>query len=123
MLFSTVQEWLAGMNSQGYAGGTTWTLPEESDILTLAADMKLQPGDQQLMANGSIGPFQYLQPFFYWACVPAQTGSGQPPCDYATNIGVVLHTPMEWSFNFDTGFEGTDLASKEFFVEVYYPAP
>ena len=32
-------------------------------------------------------------------------------------------TPMEWSFNFDTGFQGTDQATKQFYVTVYYPAP
>ena len=32
-------------------------------------------------------------------------------------------TPMRWSFDFDNGFEGTDEITKEFYVEVYYPAP
>ena len=30
---------------------------------------------------------------------------------------------MEYSFNFDDGFLGTDQNIKQFYVEVYYPAP
>jgi hypothetical protein len=30
---------------------------------------------------------------------------------------------MEWSFDFDDGFEGTDSSDKEFYVMVNYPAP
>jgi hypothetical protein len=30
---------------------------------------------------------------------------------------------MEWSFNFDDGFTGTDSNDKEFYVTVYFPAP
>ena len=28
---------------------------------------------------------------------------------------------MEWSYNFDTGFQGTDLNPKQFYVMIYYP--
>jgi hypothetical protein len=28
---------------------------------------------------------------------------------------------LYWSFNFDDGFEGTDLPGKQFYVMVYYP--
>jgi hypothetical protein len=28
---------------------------------------------------------------------------------------------MEWSYNFDTGFQGTDLNTKQFYVMTYYP--
>jgi hypothetical protein len=30
---------------------------------------------------------------------------------------------MEFSFNFDDGFQGTDENSKMFYVTVYYPVP
>jgi hypothetical protein len=30
---------------------------------------------------------------------------------------------MHYSFNFDDGFEGTDLPNKRFYVMVYFPAP
>ena len=32
-------------------------------------------------------------------------------------------TPMEYSFNFDNGFLGTDMFDKQFYVMVYFPAP
>jgi len=30
---------------------------------------------------------------------------------------------MRWSFDFDDGFQDTDKTTKQFYVEVYYPAP
>jgi hypothetical protein len=29
---------------------------------------------------------------------------------------------MMWSFLFDTGFQATDMTSKEFYIETYFPA-
>jgi hypothetical protein len=31
-------------------------------------------------------------------------------------------TPMEWSFNFADGFQGTDKNDESFYVMVYFPA-
>ena len=35
--------------------------------------------------------------------------------------GIPVQNQM-WSFNFDDGFQGTDLVSKLFYVMVYFPA-
>ena len=79
------------------------------------------------MSAASVGPFQHLQPFFYWACVPTdpsgnKNGNARSPCDFGAHAGENSGgADMEWSFNFDTGFQATDLGTKQFFVMVYYP--
>ena len=111
--------WLAAMNASNYAGSNQWALPHDSDLEKLFQDLGLQPGDRRMLWEGRNGPFRNLQPFFYWACERDQTGSSQSPCDLNVNPGP---PGMEYSFNFDNGFEGTDQDTKEFYVMVYFPA-
>jgi hypothetical protein len=120
MLFSATSEWIAGMNSASYAGTTTWTLAELAQLQTLYTDLGLQAGTVQLESFASVGPFRNFQPGFYWACEtdPTVTGNSQSPCDPAA----YPQPNYMYSFNFDDGFENTDLLTKEFYVMVYYPA-
>lgn len=114
-----IDGWLAAMNSVTYAGTSFWTLPSLTDLQNLYLDLGIQPGTVKLQAHGYVGPFLNLQPGFYWSCERDSGTTRQAPCD--PNL-----IPVEnqiWSFNFDDGFEGTDLISKEFYVMVYYPAP
>ncbi len=121
MLFDTANSWLDAMKNSNYAGTNNWILPAPTDLQTLFDDLNLQPGDSRLTVQGSVGPFQNLQPFFYWACERDQDGSNRSPCN-GSNPGTSPNgTPMEWSFLLDTGFEATDLNTKEFYVEVYFP--
>ena len=130
MLFGNGTEppWIDDMNQHdhgmGFAGSNQWILPTINDLERLFQDLQLQPGDARFVSEASAGPFQHLQPFFYWACERDQSGNSQSPCngmDAPTPPG--QKTPMEWSFNFDIGFQGTDLQTKQFYVLVYYPAP
>jgi hypothetical protein len=130
MLFGNGTEppWIDDMNQHdhgmGFAGSNQWILPTINDLERLFQDLQLQPGDARFVSEASVGPFQHLQPFFYWACERDQNGNSQSPCngmDAPTPPG--QKTPMEWSFNFDTGFQGTDLQTKQFYVMVYYSAP
>lgn len=128
--------WLAAMNENNYAGSNNWQMPALSDLQNLFTDLGLQPGDPRLESQWFVGPFWHLQPYFYWACEPMNpNANAQAPCDYAlsSSSGMgSLGIPLEYSFNFDNGFEGTDLAglvvpgqdthSKQFYVMVYYPA-
>jgi hypothetical protein len=111
---NTTNGWIVSMNSREYAGTRKWELPGISDLMQLYADMGLSAGDPRLEWPFFVGPFLHLQPGFYWGCVPTARGS----CDYGQSAPGALY----WSFNFDDGFEGTDLPSKEFYVMVYYPA-
>jgi hypothetical protein len=120
--------WLAGLNSAnqtGFAGEKTWALPSVADLKTLSGDLGLPA--PALISQASVGPFQHLQPFFYWACVPSdpsgnKDGNARSPCDFTTHAGQNSGgTDMEWSYNFDTGFQATDLNTKKFYVMVYYP--
>jgi len=122
MLFATEDTWLKAMNDNGYAGTSNWILPAPSDLKTLFSHLNIQPGDSLLTTQGSVGPFQNLQPFFYWACERDQNGSSQSPCNGSIPGTSQNGTPMEWSFISDTGFQATDLDTKEFYVEVYFPA-
>jgi hypothetical protein len=123
MLFGTVSPWLAAVNGAGYAGSNGWSLPTVKQLKALAADLQLATGDDRLTSSASVGPFRNLQPFFYWACERAQGGSSQSLCNGADAAGQDGGTPLEFSFNFDSGFQGTDLEGKQFYVMVYYPAP
>ncbi len=128
MLLSTAQTWIGNMNTAQYAGagtsaGGTWTLPAVADMQGLFGDLQLQQGDPALLSTTPVGSFQNLQPFFYWACMRDQTGSSTSPCngnDAGTNPG---GTVMDFSFNFASGFQGTDEHFKAFYVIVYYPGP
>lgn len=126
MLFETANDpdigWIAALNKNKYAGANSWALPRYDDLKTLASDLQLQAHDRRLVYNGSVGPFQHLQPFFYWACERDQNGDSQSPCDSNLNPPPTGTTPMRWSFNFDNGFQGTSESTKPFYVMVYYPA-
>ncbi len=78
-------------------------------------------GDPRMLSTAAVGPFQSLQPFFYWSCERDQTGTSTSPCngmDAGTNPG---GTTMDFSFDFESGFQGTDEYTKQFYVMVYYP--
>ncbi len=124
MLFETANDWIAAMSKSNYAGASTWASPHYANLHTLFTDLKLSAHDTRLVHQGSVGPFQNLQPFFYWACQRERKGTSQSPCDPTLNPPPNPRgSPMAWSFNFDNGFQGTSLASKPFYVMVYYPAP
>lgn len=120
MLFSSTSSWIAGMNAAKYAGSHTWKLASLAELQTLYADLGLQAGTVQLELFSTVGPFRNLQPGFYWACEtdPNLPGNSQSACDASAYPA----PNFMYSFNFDDGFENTDLLSKEFYVMVYYPA-
>lgn len=111
--------WIVSMNNSNYAATNTWELPSINDLSDLYNDLGLQAGDPRLEWPFFVGPFWHLQPGFYWACVRAAKTGSNGPCDYSQTAPAGL----DWSFDFDDGFEGTDLPSKEFYVMVYFPAP
>jgi hypothetical protein len=117
--------WIAAMNQRNYAGTNNWVLPRLTNLQDLYKDLSLEAGDPRLEWRGLVGPFWHLQPGFYWACQRDFRTAAQAPCDLALSpgLGPDGNTPMEYSFNFDDGFEGTDLNTKQFYVMVYYPAP
>jgi hypothetical protein len=137
--------WLLAMDAQSYAGSGAWTLPATNDLVTLFHDLRLSVGDPRLQVFGQNGPFFNLQPSFYWACEIDNSATGfvfnvTLPCEYSTAPAINQRgVPLMYSYNFDEGFEGTDLAgpagppdvpgvpsdneNKQFFVMVYYPAP
>lgn len=112
-------QWILNMNQRQYAGSGDWELPCLADLQKLYQDIAITAGDTRLEWPFSVSPFWRLQPGFYWACSRAANTGSNGPCDYT------LPAPanLEWSFNFDDGFEGTDLPSKQFYVMVYFPAP
>ena len=128
MLLETAQDkggWIDGMNKANFAGVNNWTLPSETELLDLYSDLNPQVGDLRFLVLSQTGPFQRLQPFFYWGCERKQKGSSQSPCDPNLFPGLSpgpnpVH--MQWSFDMDNGFQGTDLPGKLFYVMVYYPA-
>jgi hypothetical protein len=111
--------WISAMNAAKYAGASTWALPSEAQIAQLYTDMGISVGDNRLEWPFPTGPFSRLQPAFYWACPSGNDGA----CDLTQNAPPDSHYTgnMEWSFNFDDGFEGTDQDDKMFYVMVYYP--
>ncbi len=127
MLFDTAHGqggWLDAMNAANYAGSSAWGLPGIQDLETLFQDLNLEHGSVLLESGRPVGLFRRFQPFFYWACQRLAAGDRQSPCDLANNPPPnPQNVPMRWSFDFDNGFQGTDEITKEFYVEVYYPAP
>jgi len=127
MLLATATQsggWLAGLNESSYAGTNSWMLPSLVDMKALFQDVNLSTGNARLESERSAGPFQNFQPFFYWACMRDQNGTTQSPCDPSLSPTAIT----EYSFDFDNGFEGTDVATagpaqKQLYVMVYYPAP
>ena len=121
MLFQTAMEWVQAMNHSTYLGSSAWEIPATSKTLQgLFVDLNMVSGDSRLMWTGAIGPFQNLQPFFYWACQREQAGNSQSSCtDYAPADG---SSQLQWSFDFDDGFQSTSSLIQKYFVMVYYPA-
>ena len=117
--------WMAALNQHGVAGTSTWTLPKNKDLKQLYQDMRIEAGDPRLEWWGFVGPFWHFQPGFYWSCERDFGTEARAPCDPALfpSYSTDGKAKMEYSFNFDNGFEGTDLPSKQFYVMVYYPAP
>jgi hypothetical protein len=118
MHFQAVDAWLKGLGDRNYAGTNNWVLPELADLETLNAHLGLAPGNPAFAASGSTGPFRNFQPFFYWAC-PKSTADPSR-CDYDRALNVRDNVAMRWSFNFDTGFQGTSQETKQYYVMVYY---
>jgi uncharacterized protein (TIGR03437 family) len=120
MLYATATQWIQAMNSSQYLGSSAWQIAATSKVLQdLLTDMNLGSGDARLVATGTVGPFQNLQPFFYWACQRDQSGNSQSPCTgYAPADG---SSQLQWSYNFDFGFQPTSSLVQKFFVMVYYP--
>jgi hypothetical protein len=86
----------------------------------LYSDLNLARGDTRFMWNGTIGPFRNLQPSFYWGCQRDQSGTGDSPCTgFAPPDGA---NQLQWTFNFDYGFQPTSSLVQRYFVMVYYPA-
>jgi len=116
--------WIVSMNVANYAGSSTWMLPCVGDLEMLYQDLGIEAGVPRLEWPLSSGPFLHLQPGFYWGCERDPLTSGNAPCDYSQNAPPSSASPpMEFSFNFDDGFLGTDQDTKQFYVMVYYPAP
>lgn len=118
--------WIVSMNDQEFAGSANWKLPRIDDLVTLNTDLGLPVGDPRLESQSFVGPFWRLQPGFYWSCPrDSDTTNNQAPCDLGTHPGFApgSNTPMQYSFNFDDGFLGTDKFDKLFYVMVYFPAP
>ncbi len=121
--------WIVFMNNQAYAGSSNWQMPGVTDLQNLYYDLGLLAGggDPRLEARTFVGPFWHLQPGFYWSCERTDLTGSQAPCaDSSVHPGFdpgPNHTWMEYSFNFDNGFQGTDKIDKAFYVMVYFPAP
>jgi hypothetical protein len=107
------------MNASGFAGSKNWQLPCHDDLRQLYQHLNIATGDVRLEWPLPVGPFWRLQPGFYWGCVRAAQLGNNGPCDYTQSAP----DGLEWSFDFDDGFVGTDLPDKEFYVMVYFPAP
>jgi hypothetical protein len=133
MTLNIANTWIGKLNSTHWAGaGTTvggktypiWMMPSDTDLSTLFNHLQLTVGDPRLLMSGTdVSPFKNFQPFFYWSCM-RDPGTNQLPCN-GQNAGT-LHcksggTPMEWAFNFDSGFLGTDENTKKFFFIAYSP--
>lgn len=117
MLFDTATQWIQAMNASQYLGASNWEMPATSKVLqALFTDLNLASGDARLMWTGTSGPFQNLQPSFYWACGRDQAGGGASPCTGYAPGG------LQWSFDFDYGFQSTSSLVQKYFVMVYYPA-
>ena len=121
MLFDTATRWIGAMNSAKYLGSSAWQLPATSKVLQdFFTDLSLASGDARLMWTGAMGPFGNLQPFFYWVCERDQSGNSQSACGgYAPADG---SSQLQWSFDFDDGFQSTSSIIQQYFVMVYYPA-
>jgi hypothetical protein len=128
MLEKTATQWIGQLNAgAGYLQEKHWKLPDSvPEFLALYTALKLKTGDRRLMATGNAGPFQNLQPFFYWeTCKPDPKGQGEtsPDCDVGNAPRGKQGTQMDFDFTFGYGLEGTDAADLNYFVTLNYPAP
>jgi hypothetical protein len=119
VLFKAAQRWVQALSATRFAGTAQWLLPEITDLQALYMGLGLEPGNPALVAEGHNGPFSGVQPFSYWAC--PQSPSTPNRCDYGKVLNVRDGVAMRWSFNFDTGFQGTSQESKKYYVWVYHP--
>ncbi|HLH88607.1 MAG TPA: DUF1566 domain-containing protein [Xanthobacteraceae bacterium] len=117
--FQGVAPWLGDLNSSRYAGAQHWVLPTLDELETLYAHLGLSPGNASFLARGLTEPFYNFQPFFYWACPEIEASPTQ--CDYARVLKLRDNIAMRWSFNFDTGFQGTSQETKRYYVTLYHP--
>jgi hypothetical protein len=130
MLWETAQrQWLPAMNGyegKGYLGNRSWQLPESpNDLATLFGYLKLAAGERRFLAVGNVGPFQNLQPSFYWeVCAPDPNGPGQtsPDCEAGNAPPGKAGRQLNYDFSFGYGLQSTDLSTLKYFVMVYYPA-
>jgi hypothetical protein len=125
MLWQTANRWVEAMREAEYLQSKYWRLPDSPDDLrTLFQSLELIPGDARLMAQGKVGPFQNLQPFFYWEeCVPNLNGTGgtSPDCEAGNAPPGRAGRQMNYDFTFGYGIQGTDLYALKYFVMVCYP--
>ncbi len=119
MLFDTANAlWIPAMNASQYLGSAAWQLPPTyDDLKNLFQDLNLALGDPRAMRIGDSGAFRNLQPFYYWGCQRDPLGDSRSPCTGLAPGG------LQWTFNFDDGFQGTAELVQHFFVMVYFPAP
>lgn len=144
MLFTTAQQWVAALDSidngsgasRGYLGSDRWQLPNAdptdttNHLRALYTHLSLGAQDiDRLRIIGSAGPFQNLQPFFYWErCVPQPIDYVLYPksaqqCAKGNAPPSPSGTQMNFDFTFGYGIQATDAATLKYFVMVYYPAP
>jgi hypothetical protein len=127
MMFATAHAWIEAMNRFGYAGSSRWALPSSKDLAYLDEHLDRNATDRGLVEDGGRAlPFRNLQLFFYWSC-PGANGEKRASCRTAA-VGDGPNeggggAAMQFAYNFGSGFQGTDKASKEYFVLVYYPHP
>jgi hypothetical protein len=112
-------QWILSMAASSYAGSKNWQLPCHDDLQKLYDDLTIATGDVRLEWPLPVGPFSRLQPGFYWGCVRVPQISNNGDCDYTQSAPGGL----DWSFDFEDGFLGTDETTKEFYVMVYFLAP
>lgn len=142
MLWTTAQQWVAALDGvdngggqpRGYLGSDKWQLPDadstNNDLRALYTHLNLRAQDiGRLQATGSVGPFQNLQPFFYWEQCVVQPidyqlypGGAQACARGNAPPGASGHQ-MNYDFTFGYGIQGTDAATLKYFVMVYYPGP
>ncbi len=124
MLFTTATQWVTALASSDYLGSMHWQLPASAaDMRALYTHLQLAAGDALLAFQGSAGPFQNLQPFFYWeTCVPDPNGTGGTSADCAQGNAPpsASGNQMNFDFTFGYGIQATDAATLKYFAMVNY---
>ena len=135
---------------KGYLGQTQWQLPSSSEgeclynaCATQASKdplaslyynlLGLKAGDSvAAISTGMIHGFKNVQPYLYWSCAAAEPPKGSPliaPCSPTPQCTPAQGSPcpgtgpMEWSFNFGIGLQGTDDMRMAIFVTAVSPGP